>query len=248
VVGSVGALTGGFLATNFGLTAPFYGLAVLSVVMFLIVLFSFKEQIVVEGSDQKRSLLDTLKYVLSSPPLRFYLIFNTSFGINWGIKNFLWPLVIFALAGDDFITGAIYATMGVIAFILLPFAGGWVDKYGTYRITFLQFLCLGVAGVVMGLTGSITIFWIFVGVYTIGEVLNLTQIVLITENVPSEIRGEVLGLDGAMDQLLMVLSPLLAGGLITIIGVSYTLLLFMSLYWVSLLLGLWVYRTIPEAR
>lgn len=246
IFGSVGALSGGFLASSYGLTTPFYGLAIVYFVVLILVIFAFKDSHVEEDVSQEktdRAFKKTVKYVFKNPALLFYLSFNTSFGINWGIKNFLWPLVIFSLAENDLITGSIFATMGMVAFVLLPFAGRLVDKYGAYRITFIQFLILGISGVMMALTDSLTIFWIFVAVYTIGEVLNLAQIVLITDTVPGEIRGEVLGLDAAMDQVLMVASPLLAGALIVGIGVSNTLLVFMSLYWLSLLVGFFVYCT-----
>ena len=240
ISGSAGAVIGGYVAETFGLIVPFYILAGIYVVMFLLAGFVLPKGITTETKENTKpqlSLLETFKFVLTKPELLFYLSLNTSFGINWGIKVFLWPLAIFALAKSDLITGSIFATMGVVAFILLPFAGRIVDRYGPFRISFFQFIILGLTGVGLALTDSLTWFWIFAGIYTIGEVLNVSQIVLFTENVPSHIRGAVVGLDAAMDQLLAVAAPFIAGFLIIAFGIQFTLLIFMSLYWVSLIIA-----------
>ncbi len=248
IAGSVGAVIGGYVAQNYALNTPFYILAGVYIMMFFLVLFLLPADKVSYSNSksenkEQMSVWETLKFVFSKPELLFYLSMNTSFGINWGIKIFLWPLAIFALAGSDLVIGSIFATMGVVAFILLPFAGNLVDRYGVYKISFLQFILLALTGTGMALSNDISWFWIFAGIYTIGEVLNLTQIVLFTENVPSHIRGAVVGLDAAMDQLLAVISPFIAGIIIVAFGIQTTLLVFMSLYWISLLVSGFIYLT-----
>ncbi len=154
----------------------------------------------------------------------------------------MWPLVIFEIAKSDLVTGSIFATMGAVAFVLLPFAGKIVDRFGSYRVIFLELLILGTAGIGLAFSGNTTLFWIFAAIYTIGEVLNgPAQAVLLTENVDSEIRGEVMGLDATMDQLLAILSPFIAGFLILFIGLQMTFLAFMLLFWVSLVLSVRLY-------
>lgn len=244
VAGSAGALLGGYVAHTFGLSAPFYILAGTYLALFALAglfLRSEVDQTTNTDRPQQLSTLATLRYVLSKPELLFYLSFNTSFGINWGIKAFLWPLAIYAIAGSDLITGSIFATMGLVAFILLPFAGGIVDRFGAFRISFFQFALLGIAGVGLAAADSVEWFWVFAAIYTVGEVFNVSQIVLFTEQVPSEIRGAVVGLDAAMDQLLAVAAPFVAGFLIISYGIQTTLLIFMSLYWVSIALAGLIY-------
>jgi DHA1 family multidrug resistance protein-like MFS transporter len=244
ICGSAGAVVGGYVAQTYGLAAPLYILAGVYILMFIITSFAFPKDKRTNSEETKTpqlSLGETLKFVLTKPELLFYLSLNTSFGINWGIKIFLWPIAIFALSQSDLVTGSIFATMGVIAFILLPFAGRIVDHYGSFKSSFIQFVILGLTGVGLALTDSLTLFWILAGIYTIGEVLNVSQIVLFTENVPSNIRGAVVGLDAAMDQMLAVAAPFIAGFLIIMFGIQFTLLIFMSLYWVSLLLSGFIY-------
>jgi DHA1 family multidrug resistance protein-like MFS transporter len=248
ISGSVGALAGGYLAATFGLSTPFYLVAVIYFALFAIAFFALPADQQLghieqnERKNNKKSLTYTLKYIVSKPVLLFYLSVNTSFGINWGIKAFLWPLVIFEIAKNDLITGSIFATMGAVAFVLLPFAGKAVDAFGSYRIILFELAILGVAGLGLALSGNITMFWVFAALYTIGEVLNgPAQAALLTENVDSEIRGQVMGLDATLDQLLAVLSPFVAGLLITILGLTTTFLIFMLLFWASIILGVYIY-------
>lgn len=244
ISGSIGALVGGYLAKTFGLGAPFYLVAIIYAITLVITIFALRSHGDVSQTElhkrksKKKSLRHTLKYIISKPALLFYLCVNISFGINWGIKVFLWPLIIFEIARSDLITGSIFATMGAVAFVLLPFAGKLVDNIGSYRVIFLELIILGITGIGLAFSGNITLFWIFAAIYAIGEVLNgPAQAVLLTENVNSEIRGEVMGLDATMDQLLAVISPFVAGLLIILIGLQMTLLTFMLLFWVSLILG-----------
>ncbi len=248
IFGSAGALLGGYVAAAYGFGSAFYLVALVYFLLFILTLLLLpkdKELSAAEHAEKKnskKSFIQTLRYIVSKPALIFYLCVNTSFGINWGIKVFLWPLVIFEIARNDLLIGAIFATMGAVAFVLLPFAGKLVDRFGPYKIVLLQLAILGISGLGLALSGSVTGFWIFAAIYTIGEVLNgPAQAVLLTENVESEIRGEIMGLDAASDQILSVLSPFIAGFLIVAFGLTTTFLLFMLLFWVSLVLGSFVY-------
>lgn len=248
ISGSVGALAGGYIAATAGLGAPLYVVAILYLFMLSLAFFvlpadthlSREERKRKEGT--KRSLAYTLRYILSKPALLFYLTVNTSFGINWGIKAFLWPLLIFEIAKSDMVTGGIFATMGAVACVLLPFSGKVVDAFGPYHILLFELVILGIAGVGLALSGSIVVFWILAAIYTTGEVLNgPAQAVLLTEHIDPDIRGEVMGLDATSDQLLAVISPLIAGLLVTLVGLTITFLLFMLLFWVSLMFGAYLY-------
>jgi len=244
VSGSAGALLGGYLAEAYGLAAPFWVLAGIYVFIFILAALVLPSNTSTETHETKEkplSFAETFFFIVRKPELLFYLSLNTSFGINWGIKAFLWPLAIFAIAQSDLITGSIFATMGVVAFVMLPFAGRIVDYYGAYKISFFQFVLLGATGMGLALTDSIELFWILAGVYTIGEVLNVSQIVLFAENVPNHIRGTVVGLDAAMDQMLAVIAPFIAGLLMVAFGIQTTLLIFMSLYWLSFMLSMFIY-------
>ena len=51
-----------------------------------------------------------------------------------------------------------------------------------------------------------------------------------------------MGLDASIDQILGVLAPLFAGVLIATFGLTVTLGVFISLFWVSLLFSIFIYR------
>ncbi len=244
IAGSFGALAGGFLAETYGFSAPFYLLAGIYVIMLAVSLIALpKDKPHTHEQIHRRSMWQTLSFIFTKPQLLFYISLNTSWGINWGIKSFLWPLVIFDISGSDLVIGSIFATMGLVAFILLPFAGKIVDTYGAYSTSLFQFVLLAITGTGMALTDNLSFFWILAGLFTIGEVLNLGQSVIIAENVPRAIRGEVLGLDAVMDRILNTIAPFFAGFLLLSFSPSSTLLIFISLFWVSLAFSWVIYIT-----
>jgi len=189
---------------------------------------------------RNHSIFALLKILFKKPELRFYLASNISTAVNWGVKPFLWPLVIFALSGSDTMTGTIFATMGVVAFLLLPFAGMFADKIGPYRVIVLELLLFTVTGITMALTGNIIVFWIAAALYTVGEVFNLAQAMILTEELDEDIRTEAMALDTAFDQILGFTSPLVAGVLAAAFSPATALLCFMLLYVGSFVVTLWI--------
>jgi MFS family permease len=236
IAGSAGALLGGYLFTLAGFYLVAYALAGAYAVAFLITLFlpNDESNSKVEGDvklqTQTYSIFALLKVLLTKPSLRFYLASNIATAPNWGVKPFLWPLVIFAISGSDVITGSIFATMGLVAFMLLPFAGMVADKVGPYRVIVVELFLFSVTGITMALTGTIAVFWVAAAVYTIAEVFNLAQAMILTEELDENIRSQAMALDTAFDQIIGFISPLLAGVLVTLYSPSVALLFFMSLY------------------
>ena len=120
ISGSVGALAGGYVAAAYGLKAPFYLVAatylllLATVTLFLPQHGDVSHEELQKRRGGKKSIVRTLRYIIAKPSLLFYLGVNTSFGINWGIKAFLWPLAIFAIAQSDLVTGSVFATMGAV--------------------------------------------------------------------------------------------------------------------------------------
>ncbi len=148
----------------------------------------------------------------------------------------LWPLIIFGLSGRDVVTGSVFATMGIVAFFLLPFAGRFVDKINPFRAGIIELFTLGVAGLVLALTHNLVIFWIAAGFFAIGEAINgPVQAVLLTNYVPSKYRGEILGFDAIIDKILKFLAPFLAGILLAVFSAQGVLFIFILLLWLSLL-------------
>lgn len=221
-----------------GLSGVAYVLALTYILAGCVAFFLPKEQSkevdVAEGHRHTHTVFDLFHRIFKKPALRFYLASNIATSINWGVKPFLWPLVIVSLSGSDIVTGSIFATMGVVAFVLLPFAGSIADRVGPYRTLLFELVLFSITGLVMALTGNIVVFWIAAAVYTVAEVLNVAQAMILTKELDEDLRSEAMALDTSFDQILAFLSPLIAGVLVVYTSLATTLLVFMLLYVVSL--------------
>jgi len=232
ILGALAQFVGGYLAEHMGLTTPYYIMAALFLIGFILSLFLPKDKI--KKSKEKRDLFFGIKYIFKKPALIFYFIQNTSYSMNWGIKPILWPLIIFAMTGSDTATGTVFASMGVIAFILLPFAGKIVDRINPFRALIMAMTFIAISGLVLSFTKSYIIFLIAAGVYTIGEVFSMAQIVLLTDNIESKYRGEIMGLDSVFDNFFATLSPFFAGLLLMFFSPQNVLLFYIIAIWISL--------------
>lgn len=247
LLGAAAQFAGGHLSDKFGLKIPYIIMSFIFALALILAIFTLKSsKIKVVHKDKKskpRSFFFGIKYLLNKPALVFYLIINSAFGVNWGIKGMLWPIIIFSLAGKDATTGSIFATMGVVAFFALFFTGRFVDKVGPFKAGLLSALILGTSGLFLATTGSITVFWVFAAIFAIGEALNGPyQAVLLTNHVNSNYRGEILGIDAVLDKILQTVAPFLAGFLLTFMCPQKILLIFIILFQVALFAAFTVYN------
>jgi DHA1 family multidrug resistance protein-like MFS transporter len=238
--GSFAAFAGGYLADTFSLQAPYIAMAIIFIIAFMLAvskLRMFLESIAPEETDSTpRHPLFVLKYIFSRPPLIYYFVQNTVFSMNWGVKPFIWPLIIYDIAGSDTITGAVFATMGIVAAAVLLVAGRYVDRFGYHAGMMASFTFLVISGIALSLADTLSIFWIAAAVFAIGEALyGPAQAVLFTDNVESKYRGELLGFDQFYDQMLQTISPLAVGALLTIYANQTVLGMYIGLISVSLI-------------
>jgi len=239
VLGAGASFIGGYLSDKFGLATPYIIMAFLFALATLISLwvFKFKPKKARTNTD-KRSLFFGLRYLFKKPALVFYFIHNTSFSINWGIKTMLWPLIIFGMTQQNTMTGSVFATMGIVAFFMLLFIGRVADKIGGFATANRAMFLLGITGLVLVLTKNFYVFWIFAAIYAIGEAMyGPAQAVILTDNVESKYRGEILGLDAVLDKISITIAPVLAGLLLTIWHPQLVLLVYIILFWISLVIG-----------
>ena len=241
ICGSIGALIGGLISSKFGLRTPYYALALVFLIALLISLihFYFNKEKAVSIKNKKpinKNLFFSVYYIFSKPILVFYFLFDISYKLNWGIKNMIWPLIIYAFSKNDAITGSVFATMGIVAFIALPFAGKFVDRYGVKKSLFISGFILGSFGLVLVFSKTLVVFWIAAGLYAIGEAFHgPTAGVVMIDNVESQYRGEVLGFKTAFDKILTTISPFLAGIFLTFFTLQEVLFFYIFLFWITLL-------------
>ncbi|MBT3355797.1 MFS transporter [bacterium] len=247
LLGAIAQFAGGYLSDRSGLAAPYF---LMSIIFLLAAILSFstlrskKSSATHHDKDfSPRDFFFGIKYILKKPALVFYTLINAAFGINWGIKIMLWPLIIFSFTGKDLSTGAIFATMGFVAFVALFFTGKFVDKVGPFKVGLVSAFVLGSSGMFLATTDSLSMFWFFAAIFAIGEALNGPyQAVLLTNYVNSKYRGEILGIDSVLDKLFQTIAPFLAGFLLHIMTPQKILLIFISFFWIALFCGYFIYN------
>lgn len=236
IAGAAAAYAGGLLTDRFSFMVPYIVMGVLFALATVLALSLPKLALPKRQKQQARSLLFSVQYVLKKPALRFYALLNAAFSLNWGIKAMLWPLIIYGMVANDQTTGAIFATMGIVAFFTLLRVGKIVDHIGPFRSGRWSMLLLGASGLILVFTSDYRIFWIAAAIFAIGEALyGPTQAVLLTEHVEDNVRGELLGLDAVSDTVLNSLAPFLAGLLLVAWQPQAVLALFIACLWAALI-------------
>lgn len=244
IFGALAQFVGGYLSDKFGFVVPYVLMSVVFALATAVAFFELRYKKSPKICMKKsKGIFFGFRYIFKRPALIFYFINNSAFAVNWGIKGILWPLIIFSMAGEDVVTGGIFATMGVVAFVALLFVGRLVDRIGPFKSSFVSMTILGVSGIVLGFTDNLTIFWALAGVFAIGEAINgPMQAVLLTNHVDSEHRAEILGLDAVFDKVLNTLAPFFAGFLLNYIAPQSILVIFSSFFGLAILLSIFTYR------
>lgn len=245
--GALSQFLGGYISDKYGLPAPYLAMSIIFVLAttlsFFLLSSKTNEKKKKEEDFEKRDLFFSLRYIFKKPELIFYMFINSAFGVNWGIKGMLWPIIIFSITGKDIFTGSIFATMGVVAFFALFFAGKFVDKIGPFKTGLYSALILGLSGIFLTLTQSLLIFWVAAAFFAIGEALNGPyQAVLLTKYVEKKYRGEILGLDSVLDKILQTIAPFLAGILLNTLDPQKILLIFILFFWIAFVGALVIYN------
>jgi MFS family permease len=253
ILGAGAQFLGGVLSDQYGFRTVYIAMSGVFLLTALISLkeLGFKKKELKNDEYEPRHLFFSLHYVFKKPELLFYFIQNFAFSVNWGIKGMLWPLIIFAMAGKDAVTGSIFGTMGVVAFFLLLIIGKMVDKIGPFSSSIISMSILGITGLFLALTNNLYVFWVAAGMFAIGEAIyGPTQAVLLTDHVKSKFRGEIMGLDAMVDSMLNTASPFLAGILLVSFDPQTVLLFYVLLFWLALVGGriLYIIKIAPQRK
>ena len=234
IAGSFGAILGGFVADRYFLGAPYYlQFLVLLIPFFLAVKFFGGKKEEIKKSEKKYNYLFGVRYILSNPYLLYHLILEFPFKMNWDVKIILYPLIIISFVDSNVITGSIFATQGVVAMIVLLYAGTFVDKKGYLTGMKTSFLILAIASSAMALSTNLIMFWIFAALFAVGEAISgPSKGVLEIKNIENEHRAEVIAIFSIFGCLFGALSPFLAGILLTMLAPQMVLLFYAILIWI----------------
>ncbi|MGH7239862.1 MAG: MFS transporter [Candidatus Saccharimonadales bacterium] len=137
LVGALAHYIGGYVGQHFGLKEVYVVVGFIGIVNFIFAAFflrpiKFKKQ----EKAPARMILSGFKYFFEHKPLTFYLVMNMAVDLNFTVKYFLWPLAIFQVSHKVIDSGSIFATMGVVAFIVLATSHKWADRVSPYKNLF----------------------------------------------------------------------------------------------------------------
>lgn len=241
IMGSIGAFIGGVVADAYGLKAPYYVdafLEILAAIMLIVFLAGYKNHktpSVKKYVLEKRDILFSIKYILKDPALVFHFIIETAFGLYWTMKPIVFPLAIFAIAKSNMATGSVFAAMGFVAMIVLPFAGHYIDRRGYLKGAKIGFLILGISSIAIAFSDTLAAFLIFASIFAIGEAINGPVAgVIQMKRIKNQHRSELMGFYFAHSAALSIISPLIAGALLAFMPPSKVLLIYAIFLWVGI--------------
>ncbi len=173
-----------------------------------------------------------IKYILSKPYLLYHLILEIPFKMNWAVKVILYPLIIISFINSNAITGSVFATQGIIAMVVLFFAGKFVDKRSYMTGMNAAFLILAIASFMMALSVNLSMFWVFAGLFAVGEAISgPAKGVLEIKNVENEYRPEVIALFSTFGYIVEAFSPFFAGIILVWLNPQMVLLIYSLIIW-----------------
>lgn len=233
IAGSMGAILGGFFADRYFLGAPYYLQFFILLIPFFLALKFFNHKEEIKTSKEKHNYLFGIKYILSNPYLLYHLILEFPFKMNWGVKVILYPLIIISFVDSNVITGSVFASQGVVAMIVLLFAGTFVDRKSYMVGMKTAFLILAFTSLMMAFSTNLYIFWIFAALFAVGEAISgPSKGVLEIKNIENEHRAEIIATFSIFGYLFESLSPLIAGMLLIALNPQMVLLFYSILIWV----------------
>lgn len=226
---SFGPVFGGLIAEAFGLRAPFFAVAGLSVLSGVWAIFkvpetrplqgnfrSSSEMSVnlsektsgneISGTQSKSSLVFSRGFILIS------LVFMVTFFTRAGSQFTLLPLIgvkEFGLSPGQL--GAIFTVPPVIAFLLLPLAGSISDRYGRKRTIVPGLLIVSLSLFVLGSSSSLILFVVGMTLYGIGSgIEGPTPVAYVADISPSNLQGIGQGIvRSAADFALLIAPPVM---------------------------------------
>ena len=234
IAGSFGAIFGGFVADRYFLGAPYYLQFIVLLIPFFLALKFFggkKEEI--KKPEKKYNYLFGVKYILSNPYLVYRFLFEVPFRMMWSVEIILYPLIILSFVDSNTIIGSVFATQGVIAIIVLPFAGKLVDKKSYMTGMRWAFFVMGISTFIMAFSVNLSMFWVLAGLFSVGLAIGgPARGVLEIKNIESEHRAEIIAILAIFGYLLEALSLFLAGILLVFLEPQKVLFVYSLLIWI----------------
>jgi MFS transporter, DHA1 family, multidrug resistance protein len=219
---ALGPVMGGLLADKFGLSAPFWGYALVAMAGTIFVWRA-------GAASQQAYRHDTEeKPVASAGALRsglFVSICMMNFAIFFtraASQLTLFPLLGYVVL--DLQLSTIGIAMGVSAlcnFTAAPIAGYLIERFGAFRIAVLAAMVLVTGLLITGISLSVTGYWVGLILFGAASGINSTSITtLVTEHVPRPHYGSAMGLMRTFGDMGFVAGPMIAGSVGELFGIG----------------------------
>jgi multidrug resistance protein len=211
---SLGPTVGGFVATWWGIRAPFLAYAIVGLMSTLLSYFFLIEP-------PKKALAGdhtfSLSYVRHLLGIRAFAIATiasfAAFLLMTGVRGYLISLYASSVIGLDQISIGIVLTYASVMNLFLTMPMGYaVDYYGRKHITWIFLVLSAIACIFFPLTGdylTLSLAAIFLGVATVGS--GQAPFAMVTDATDGEPRGISLGVFRFFGDIAFIIGPLLMG-------------------------------------
>lgn len=220
----IGPAIGGYLALHFGYSAPFWGYAVVCAVALVVAWSSATETTPeVEARPPVAATADGdaaapragLRADLLGNPL-FLLLCLVNFGVFFTRTASQWQLIPL-LAHNSYglnvdALGLALSLSAAANFVMLPLAGGLVERHGARAVTLWSSLVTGLALIVIATGGGPTALWIGLALLGVAGALNGPSVgAFAAEVMPRTLYGPAMGVLRTSGDCGFVLGPILVG-------------------------------------
>jgi multidrug resistance protein len=211
----IGPAIGGMLAQHFGMTAPFwaYALVCAAAVLFAFTQLDGTPVTANDGNEANTSEMNT--GALIRRPL-FLLVCIINFGVFFTRTASQWQLIPL-LAHDSYgfsldTIGFALTVMAIANFVMLPFTGNLIDRYGSSGIIIWSSLASCIALAIIAIGWGTVGFWSGIALLGVAGGLNGPAVaVYAAEIMPRKTYGPAMGLLRTFGDLGFALGPILVG-------------------------------------
>ncbi len=223
----IGPAIGGFLASNWGLAAPFWAFGAVGFAGFLFALFGFSEPprdpapVTEKGSQQMAQ--PSARKLLSQLP--FISLCIITLGTTFTRTGTQW--IIIPLVGKDTLglsvdaIGVALSAIAVANFAMLIVVGPAIDRFGARQILVHSTLLTGVALVLIAFAHNLMMFWLAIALLGVAAGFNGPAVsAAVATLVPRTMYGPAIGMQRAVGDVGYVIAPVLVGLMYDIPGIG----------------------------
>lgn len=212
----IGPAVGGVIAAHYGYAAPFWAYALMSAIALLVAWWSAEETADTGSTDggPARSQTHETRALLADP--LFMIVCLVNFALFFTRTASLWQLVPLLGHGEyrmgvDLL-GLALGLSAIANFLMLPFAGAMVDRFGAGRVTVWSGVLTAAALGVIALGPTAGWFWAGMVLIGISNSMNGPSIAAYSAEVaPRRAYGPAMGLLRSFGDLGFILGPILVG-------------------------------------